>query len=395
METLNTTIKLIAYMLIAYFTITVLYMFIYSVLGSLFLYKSRYRKFNDAKNLPRIAVLIPAYQEDQVILSTVESALKQNYPVGKYQITVIADKLQSSTLYKLRQMPINTLEVKFEKSTKAKAINAALNSLPDSFDNVVILDADNIIEKDFLLKLAYEFLEGHLAVQGHRTAKNINTNIAIVDAISEEINNTIFCKGPQLIGLSSRLIGSGMGFNYNLFKDIMKDINAVGGFDKELEIKLLEHEIKIKYVDNALIYDEKVSTSDVMLKQRTRWISSQFYFMRKYFLSGLGELFHYGNLDYFNKTIQLIILPRAYMLIALTISVILAFISKNTFFIYTTTLLISFYLFSFIIASPKHLVKNNYQSIATTILLMLYKLIKGFPSLFSANKTFIHTPHNS
>jgi cellulose synthase/poly-beta-1,6-N-acetylglucosamine synthase-like glycosyltransferase len=395
METINTLLKILAIVLLTYFALTVLYMFVYSVLGSLFVFKPKKSFIKNTKELPRIALLIPAYKEDAVIISTVESALRQNYPIGKYQITVIADQLQTSTLYKLKQMPINLVEVFFEKSTKAKAINAALNSLPNSFDNVVILDADNIMEKDFLHKLAKEFLQGHQALQGHRTAKNKNTPIAVLDAISEEINNTIFCKGPQLIGLSSRLIGSGMGFNYVLFKDIMKDIKAVGGFDKELEIKLLEQQIKIKYVENAVIYDEKVSYSDVIVKQRTRWISSQFYFMRKYFLSGIGEFLHYGNFDYFNKTIQLIILPRVYMLVGLKIAVIFALIDGNPAIKYSTVTLLAIYIFSFVIASPKRLLKRNAHKLIVLVPLLMYKTIKSFPSILSANKTFIHTPHNS
>jgi hypothetical protein len=50
------------------------------------------------------------------------------------------------------------------------------------------------------------------AVQGHRTAKNTNNSWAILDAISEEINNNIFRKGHRVLGLSSAIIGSGMAF---------------------------------------------------------------------------------------------------------------------------------------------------------------------------------------
>jgi len=79
-----------------------------------------------------------------VIVKTAESALRQLYPVGKYQVVVVADSLQRSTLYKLHNLPLNVLEVQFESSTKAKALNAALNYLPENFDMVVVLDSDNI-----------------------------------------------------------------------------------------------------------------------------------------------------------------------------------------------------------------------------------------------------------
>ena len=62
----------------------------------------------------------------------------------------------------------------------------------------------------------------------------------------------------------------------------MADIDAVGGFDKELELKLIAADAKIHYVPSAMIYDEKVSNPDVMTKQRSRWISSQFHYMKKF-----------------------------------------------------------------------------------------------------------------
>ena len=76
--------------------------------------------------------------------------------------------------------------------------------------------------------------------QGHRIAKNVNNSFAILDAISEEINNLIFRKAHRVVGLSSALIGSGMAFDYKIFKKEMKDIKAIGGFDKELEMNFLQ-----------------------------------------------------------------------------------------------------------------------------------------------------------
>jgi hypothetical protein len=46
-------------------------------------------------------------------------------------------------------------------------------------------------------------------VQGHRAAKT-HKDFAMLDAISEEINNNIYSKGHRAIGMSSRLAGSGM-----------------------------------------------------------------------------------------------------------------------------------------------------------------------------------------
>ena len=394
METLTTITQIIVIALFIWAAIATSYMFMYSVFGLLYTAKSKKHQASVAV-APRIALIIPAYKEDSVIVKTAESALKQSYPVGKYYVMVIADSLQRSTLYKLKNLPLNVLEVQFENSTKAKALNAALNYLPENFDMVVVLDSDNIIHPDFLSKMGEAYNQGHKAIQGHRTAKNFNTSYSLLDAISEEINNHIFCKGQQYLGMSSRLTGSGMGFDYYLFKQLMSEIDAVGGFDKELELKLIAAEAKIHYVASAIVYDEKVSKSEVMVKQRSRWISSQFHYMKKYMPSGIVRLVKNQDFDYFNKSIQLIIPPRIFMVMIVFLGLGLSLLSKESTMLYAWGILATTYIMTFVIAFPKKFIGKQLFQLAVAIPNAFFQLVSSIPSMFHANKKFIHTPHES
>lgn len=389
-----TITQIISLALFVWAAIATSYMFMYSVFG--LLYTERRKKINikESQSL-RIAVIIPAYKEDSVIVKTAESALRQSYPVGKYQVLVVADSLQRSTLYKLHNLPLNVLEVQFESSTKAKALNAALNYLPENFDMVIVLDSDNIIKSDFLTKMSEAFVQGHNAIQGHRTAKNSNTAYSLLDAISEEINNHIFCKGQQYLGMSSRLTGSGMGFEYQLFKQLMSEINAVGGFDKELELKLISSDAKIHYVPSAIVYDEKVSKSEVMVKQRSRWISSQFHYMKKYLPSGIVRLFKNQDVDYFNKSVQLAIPPRMFMVLIVLFGTLLSVAFNSNLMMYAWFILFSTYIMAFIIAFPRKFVSKQLFQLVIAIPNAFFKLVSSIPSMFHANKKFIHTPHES
>ena len=91
----------------------------------------------------------------------------------------------------MKKLPIKVIEVSFENSTKSKALNEAMRRLEKNYDYAIILDADNLMEPEFLKKMNNAFNSGYQAVQGHRKAKNLNTNYAILDAASEEINNNI------------------------------------------------------------------------------------------------------------------------------------------------------------------------------------------------------------
>ena len=89
--------------------------------------------------------------------------------------------------------------------------------------------------------------------------------------------------------------------DYVFFKHMMSTIEAVGGFDKELELKLLRDREKIEYLHNALVYDEKVQKATVFANQRKRWLSAQFIYFRRFFFSGLRELFLRGFWPAFNR----------------------------------------------------------------------------------------------
>jgi len=209
----------------------VVYIFVFSIAGLFY----RQHLYPQQSRLSKFAVLIPGYKEDAVIREVARDALLQDYPPDYYDVIVIADSFQQDTLDYLKTLRIKVIEVSFDKSTKSKALNRAMEQLNEKYEIAVILDADNLMAKDFLSKVNASFTKGYMAIQGHRTAKNTDTSLAILDAASEEINNSIFRKGHRAMGLSSAIIGSGMAFNYDYFRNLMMTVTATGGFDKEIE----------------------------------------------------------------------------------------------------------------------------------------------------------------
>lgn len=373
----------------AYLGLSSLYMFIFACAAKLPASKKKSPKVDSKIN--SIAVLIPAYKEDTVIEAVAKSALEQDYP--NYTVVIIADSFQKETLHRLAKLPITLIEVTFEKSTKAKALNFAMQQL-DSFDTALILDADNIMEQGFLDQINKEYNKGYPVIQGCRMAKNTNSNFAVLDGISEAINNNIYNVGTIRLQLSSRLVGSGMLFTYNLLKSMMEEAEAVGGFDKELEIKLLKEGVYIHYAHHIRLWDEKVHSGKVFKKQRTRWIASQFFFLKKYGMNALKALLLKGNVDFFNKMIQMALPPRVLIPFMLAVgSVVHLFFMRNLLPLWTVGLLLN--------------LSANFMSIPGDLynkkmLLALFSIPKAvvmtFLSLLSlkkANKEFIHTPHDS
>ena len=286
-------------------SVAVAYPLIYS-LASLGTRKSYYPTANKQH---KFAILFPAYKEDRVILPVVESFLQQHYPRELYKVIVISDHMQETTNERLAQLPITLLKANYENSSKAKALNFAMDHFErDEFDAVVILDADNIVDTNFLLEINKVFDAGVQAIQAHRTAKNRNTDIAVLDGLSEEVNNSIFRRGHVRLGISSALIGSGMIFNYQWFHDNVKHLVTTGE-DKELEVLLLKQRIFIEFLDEVYVYDEKTQGEKGFYNQRRRWLATQFAQWGRVF-KDLPQAILSGNIDYSDKLIQWVLPPR-------------------------------------------------------------------------------------
>ncbi len=135
---------------------TVLYLGIFSI-ASIF---SRESVLSAAKIQNRFAIIIPSHKQDKVIEQTVVSILSQDYPQRMFDVVVVSDHQSEITNMRLAQYPITLLTPDFAESTKAKSLQYAILKLPEFkiYDIALILDADNIVEQDFLTKVndAYE-----------------------------------------------------------------------------------------------------------------------------------------------------------------------------------------------------------------------------------------------
>jgi cellulose synthase/poly-beta-1,6-N-acetylglucosamine synthase-like glycosyltransferase len=382
---------IIQIVLFVYFGTVVFYIFSISV-ASLFPIKTK--SYLDVVNR-KIALIIPGFKEDRVILEVAEDALNQSYPRHLFDVIVIADSFLPQTLEQLKNLPIKLIEVTFENSTKARSINKALSILPEDYEIILILDADNLMEKDFLKKINEAFSCGFTCVQGHRVAKNLDSSMAILDALSEEVSNKLFRKGHRILGLSAALIGSGMAFDYKYYKEIMKTIDAIGGFDKELELILIRNGNIIEYLENALIYDEKVQTTKVFSNQRRRWLSAHYMYFKVAMRTVFHEVTKNGNFNYFIKAVQFASPPRLLLLgFLLIFTIISIFVNEPSFTLIWATLFLMA-ISAIIFATPGY-----FYNMGT--LKALFKLPHSFMILFfnlfnlkNANKKFIHTQHGS
>ena len=105
---------------------TVLYLAVFA-LASLF---NKHTDVPKAKTQNRFIVLIPVHKNGIGAEHTVRAALGQTYPQRLFDITVISDHIDEISNFRMAQQPVTLLTPNFEKSSRAKSLQLAINNLP-------------------------------------------------------------------------------------------------------------------------------------------------------------------------------------------------------------------------------------------------------------------------
>ena len=383
------------FLLFIYLAVITMY-FLVTALAGKFLTPARY--FDNPKKY-RFAILIPTFKEDNVIVHTAKMARSHNYPAECFDIFIAADKLSPATLKALREIPVNVFHVEFETSSKARSLNHLLNAIPENkFDVALILDADNIMLPDCLEMINDAFHKGFRAVQVHRTAKNQNTGIAVLDALSEEINNHLFRKSQRALGFSSNTIGSGMAFEFSKLKEIYNKPGILSNpaCDREVDYEIMKSNITIEYIDKAYILDEKVSVRKAYENQRTRWLESQLHHLKMFFSS--KEVVKNKTKDYWNKLFTNLVPPRLLILFLYGV-ILLIYFTEKVFRVSILEPQANWWLFLFIancvtiiISIPDHLVSRRSAKAVLLIPSLVLSMLRAVFRMKARRKEFLHTP---
>ncbi len=360
---------------------TVLYFLVFSV-AALMKHRNEVKR---AKVQNRFIVLIPSYQNGQTIRNTTRSILGQTYPQRLFDVVVISDHESDLTNMQLAQLPITLLTPNFDQSSKAKSLQYAIFNLPKFkiYDAVVVLDAGNIVKPDFLDEVNDAFTSaGTKAIQTRRMSANRDTAYARLDSIFEEVNNTIFRRGHQVMGLSAALNGSGCVFDFQWFKTNIMKVRTATDVEKALDALLMRENIYVDYFEDIHVFDEKKRTLKDFNRQRSKWIHTQIHALLNNirFLPSAILNRHYDHID---KILQWMLIPRTILIGIITImSIILPFIYM--------TLAIKWWvagavvLFAFALATPDYLVDKNWDHDFTMAPLVT---IGGLLNIFNAGKS--------
>lgn len=224
----------------------------------------------------RFALLVAAHNEESVIGELVESLKGLDYPVDKFDVFVVADNCTDKTAELAKNAGAYVWErFNNEKRGKGYAMEFAFEKLfamDNTHEYFCVFDADNLVEKDFLVRMNEKINEGYSAVQGYLDSKNPTDNwLTFSYSLWYWINNRVAQLSRGNLGLGCRLGGTGFAVSSKLIREYGWGATCLAE-DTEFTLKLALSDIKVGWAHDAVVFDEKPRQLGTSIHQRQRWM---------------------------------------------------------------------------------------------------------------------------
>ena len=231
----------------------------------------------EEKKKPDFCILIPAKDESKVIRGPLDSIKNQTYKINMQNVYVIVEDIEDHTVNICKEYKCNYIVRKhLELKRKGYALDEAIKQIKKEYDAYFIIDADNILDKDFFKYMSKVYQKGYDIGVGYRDNKNWSSNVisacsGLVFTIANNIN-----KRKNKTNENITITGTGFYIKGNIIKEF-------GGYpfheiteDYELTLYATVHKLTTCYEERAIFYDEQPTTLKASIKQRIRWIRGYF-----------------------------------------------------------------------------------------------------------------------
>ena len=223
---------------------------------------------------PRVAVLIPAFNEETVIVRTIRSVLNSDYK--NLHIIVIDDGSPDRTAEVAREayaaeIAAGRVQVLSKPNGgKAAALNYALDLLTE--DIYVGIDADTVIATDAISKLIPHFEDPRIGAMAGNAKVGNRVNLWTRWQALEYITSQNFERRALDLFHIVTVVPGAIGAWRTA------PVKAAGGYpintvaeDADLTMNLLEQGFRVDYEDRSLAFTEAPIDARGLMRQRFRW----------------------------------------------------------------------------------------------------------------------------
>ncbi len=247
---------------------------------------------------PRVAVIVPCWNEEKTVHGTIESLLALEYPKDKLQIIVVDDGSTDNTwseILKYQDHPQISILHK-ENGGKHTAVNYGIEHTTTEF--ISCLDADSFVAPDALKRMIDMFQRNpqFYAIAPSIIIHHPKTMIQKIQKV--EYNMGIYIKKMlAYLGAIHVTPGPFSVFRRSVFEKLGGFRKAHNTEDMEIAYRMQQGHLIIGHCHTAQVYTIAPDTIPKLFKQRVRWI----YGFIQNTVDYKSMIFHksYGNFSFF------------------------------------------------------------------------------------------------
>jgi cellulose synthase/poly-beta-1,6-N-acetylglucosamine synthase-like glycosyltransferase len=250
-----------------------------------------------------IAVVICARNEENVIENLIKSIKSQNYDQKKLDIWIIADNCTDQTASVAQRAGAYVLERHdLEHIGKGYIYQFFYSWLSKTgkitkYDAFVALDADNLLDQDFIQQLNNAFRAGNNVVTGYRNSKNFSHNwIASGSSLWFIRESRMYNCAKTILGITCHVGGTGFLVSRKLVQNTDYWRYHTLNEDQEFTMSILLRGEKVVYNQEAVFYDEQPTTLRQSWRQRIRWARGVIQVFRYFAFPSIKQAIRQKNL---------------------------------------------------------------------------------------------------
>ena len=264
---------------------------------------------NPSEGIHRIAVIIPAHNEEGMVGKTVLSARASHYPPDLFKVFVIADNCDDSTAGEAEATGARCIvRTDTKNRNKGHALCFGLDVIgrtEEPFDAFVFIDADTLLAPDFLLRMSMNLSAGHQIIQGRYSVSDADrTWLTRLTSCGFILKNYFQYPALNFLGMNMPLRGSGMCFSHKIMDrygwgstDLMEDV--------DFSMILIRSGETIYFDFGAVNWQYMPPTLSPATSQRTRWSTGEALIKKKYFKPFLVRSIQDIDIRFFMQTLYL------------------------------------------------------------------------------------------
>lgn len=262
----------------------------------------------------RLAIALPAHNEETVIAASVRRLLQCDYPRAAFDVHVVADYCSDGTAAAAESAgAIAHPRSEGPRGRKGYALGWLIQRLladARGYDAILVFDADSRVDPAFLQHINAALNGGAQVIQGRHVISNpsASTFSALADA-DMRLNNRVRNQAKANLGLSARLMGDAMCFHRRVLETYpWLDASSLAE-DREYGIYLVTQGIRAAYVPEAVSAGQATTRWKDAGPQRLRWYGGVFELQRRYVGPLLVAALRGRNLAALDLALELLLPP--------------------------------------------------------------------------------------